>query len=196
MPDAIPQFTIDPSGTKKVILSVDGGGMRGAIPIAMLAELENQTGKTCQQMFDMVAGTSTGAIIAVGLAIGMTANQLLDQVYRQHLPKGFENAGRIGLIAEGLADALKVFGIGDNEFLARLVSHSLHYAYPLGPFLEQLKPLVGCQTVGDLKLTDPKRPILFVTTKDIATRETNFIVSAGKGKGKFQEWPLPAVVAC
>lgn len=59
-------------GGKKVILSVDGGGMRGMISIAMLAELEQMTGKTCQQMFDMVGGTSTGAIIAAGLARGMS----------------------------------------------------------------------------------------------------------------------------
>ena len=46
----------NPTG-KKVILSLDGGGMRGMISIALLAELEKMTGKTCQQMFDMVAGT-------------------------------------------------------------------------------------------------------------------------------------------
>src|SRR5262245_46631219 len=91
------QFTIDSTGRKKVILSVDGGGMRGAISIAMLAELETQTGRTCQELFDMVAGTSTGAIIAVGLAVGMTANDILDEVYRQGLPKAFQQAADNGI---------------------------------------------------------------------------------------------------
>lgn len=63
---------------KKVILSIDGGGMRGTIAIAMLAELEKMTGKPCQPLFDMVAGTSTGAIIAAALGLGFTAQQTLE----------------------------------------------------------------------------------------------------------------------
>ena len=189
------QFTIDPTGKKKVILSVDGGGMRGAISIAMLAELETQTGKTCQEMFDMVAGTSTGAIIAVGLAVGMTANDILDKVYRRGLPKAFEQAGDNGVIGHIFAQLLSLLGLDENEFILRLASHNFQYAYHLDPFLSELKPLVGSQKVGDLKLQNPKRPILFVTTKDMLTRDTSFIVSTGPGRDKFQNWPLPAVVA-
>lgn len=199
MPSTNPdkQYTIDPTGTKKVILSVDGGGMRGAISIAMLAELETQTGKTCQEIFDMVAGTSTGAIIAVGLAVGMTANDILDKVYRKGLPKAFRDAGEVGWVADKVfSPVLSLLGLKDNELYLRLLSHDMQYAYPLDPFLNELKPLVGSQTVGDLKLQNPKRPILFVTTKDTLTRDASFIVSAGPGKNKFKHWPLPAVVAC
>ncbi|MBZ0274699.1 MAG: patatin-like phospholipase family protein, partial [Anaerolineae bacterium] len=74
---------------KKVILSIDGGGMRGMISVAMLAELENMTGKPVQDLFDMVAGTSTGAVIAAGIALGMTANELMTQIYRDKLPAAF-----------------------------------------------------------------------------------------------------------
>jgi len=192
-PIADHQFTIDVTGRKKVILSVDGGGMRGAISIAMLAELETQTGKTCQQMFDLVAGTSTGAIIAVGLAMGMTANDILDSVYRRALPKAFLQAN--GLAGQIFSQFLHVLGVEESEFLTRLASHDLQYAYSLDPFLSELKPLVCNRKVSDLKLDKPKRPILFVTTKDILTGETAFIVNAGPGKDKFQHWPLSAVVA-
>ncbi len=51
----------------KKILSIDGGGIRGIIPATILAEIEKQTGKPVASMFDLIAGTSTGGIIALGL---------------------------------------------------------------------------------------------------------------------------------
>lgn len=50
------------------ILSIDGGGIRGIIPAIILAEIEQRTGKRIAQLFDFVAGTSTGGILALGLA--------------------------------------------------------------------------------------------------------------------------------
>src|SRR6478609_1336898 len=56
-----------PEGNK-VILSVDGGGMRGILTIQLLKKLEAIAGSPCYEWCDMVAGTSTGAII-VGLIL-------------------------------------------------------------------------------------------------------------------------------
>lgn len=53
----------------KTILSIDGGGIRGVIPATILAEIERQTGKSISQLFDLIAGTSTGGIIALMLAM-------------------------------------------------------------------------------------------------------------------------------
>jgi patatin-like phospholipase/acyl hydrolase len=53
----------------KKILSIDGGGIRGVIPATILAEMERRSGKPVAEMFDMIAGTSTGAIIALALTI-------------------------------------------------------------------------------------------------------------------------------
>jgi uncharacterized protein len=49
------------------VLSIDGGGIRGLIPAMVLAEIERRTGKRIAEMFDLVAGTSTGGILALGL---------------------------------------------------------------------------------------------------------------------------------
>lgn len=49
------------------ILSLDGGGIRGLIPAMMLAEIERRTGKPIYQLYDLIAGTSTGGIISLGL---------------------------------------------------------------------------------------------------------------------------------
>jgi hypothetical protein len=49
------------------ILSIDGGGIRGIIPALILAQIEKQTEKPIYKLFDVIAGTSTGAILALGL---------------------------------------------------------------------------------------------------------------------------------
>jgi uncharacterized protein len=54
------------AGTFKV-LSIDGGGIRGIIPAMLLAEIEHHSGKSIAEMFDLIAGTSTGGILALGL---------------------------------------------------------------------------------------------------------------------------------
>lgn len=50
------------------ILSLDGGGLRGVAPLMVLDWMERETGKRIHELFDVIAGTSTGGIIACGLA--------------------------------------------------------------------------------------------------------------------------------
>ena len=50
------------------VLAIDGGGIRGVIPALVLAEIEQRTGRAIATMVDLLAGTSTGAIIACALA--------------------------------------------------------------------------------------------------------------------------------
>lgn len=51
------------------VLSLDGGGVRGVIPALVLAKIEEIAGKPCSELFDLIVGTSTGGIIALGLTI-------------------------------------------------------------------------------------------------------------------------------
>jgi predicted patatin/cPLA2 family phospholipase len=51
------------------ILSIDGGGIRGIIPALVLARIEKLTNRPIAQLFDLVAGTSTGGILALGLTV-------------------------------------------------------------------------------------------------------------------------------
>jgi uncharacterized protein len=55
------------------VLSIDGGGIRGIIPAVILEALQERVGKAAHETFDLIAGTSTGGIITVG--IGTTCNQ-------------------------------------------------------------------------------------------------------------------------
>ncbi|MCG6135469.1 MAG: patatin-like phospholipase family protein [Nostoc sp. LLA-1] len=52
---------------KYKILSIDGGGIRGIIPALLLAEIERRTQKPIFSLFDLIAGTSSGGILALGL---------------------------------------------------------------------------------------------------------------------------------
>ena len=68
------------------ILSLDGGGIKGIFPAAVLASLEREylEGKSVGDYFDLIAGTSTGGILALGLGAGLTAGEIL----RMYLEEG------------------------------------------------------------------------------------------------------------
>jgi uncharacterized protein len=59
------------------ILSLDGGGIRGVFPAAFLARLEEHLEHPIGRYFDLIAGTSTGGIIAIGLGLGLSAAEIL-----------------------------------------------------------------------------------------------------------------------
>jgi patatin-like phospholipase/acyl hydrolase len=61
----------------KRILSIDGGGIKGVFPAAFLAEVEKVAGRPVAEHFDLIVGTSTGGIIALGLGLGLTAQEIL-----------------------------------------------------------------------------------------------------------------------
>jgi predicted acylesterase/phospholipase RssA len=60
------------------VLSLDGGGLKGAFSAAALASWEKQTGLRIVDHFDLIAGTSTGGILAIGLGLGLSGQQMLD----------------------------------------------------------------------------------------------------------------------
>ena len=59
------------------ILSLDGGGIRGVFPAAFLARLEEHLQQPIGRYFDLIAGTSTGGIIAIGLGLGLSAGDIM-----------------------------------------------------------------------------------------------------------------------
>src|SRR5262249_48242929 len=75
------------------ILCLDGGGIMGTQPAASLAALEDGLDRPSGAYFDLIAGTSTGGILAIGLALGIPARQLL-QLYVERGPYIFGQAGR------------------------------------------------------------------------------------------------------
>ena len=89
----------------KRILAIDGGGIRGALAVGLIDNIERalrqKLGRqdlVLSDYFDLIGGTSTGAIIAAGLALGRSADQLAE-LYRTLGPRVFHGGGfRIPLI--------------------------------------------------------------------------------------------------
>lgn len=77
------------------ILSVEGGGILGAFAAGALAEMEALTGCRIANHFDLIAGTSTGGIIAIGLAMGIPATDI-QRFYLQHGSSIFRQVGFFG----------------------------------------------------------------------------------------------------
>jgi uncharacterized protein len=155
---------------KKTILAIDGGGMRGVISLGMLAELEALTGKPAYELFDMVAGTSTGAIIAAGLCAKMNASQILE-VYLGGLRNSFDKR--------------------DFAFWVRFVfAHGMRYMYDSERIRKVLQPMVE-----GMKVKDCQKPSILLTTKDVRNGNNYFMVSKGSGAAAFGDYPLSGAVA-
>jgi len=139
------------------MLALDGGGIRGLISLGILKRLEERlvslNGGTSQfrlcDYFDYIAGTSTGAIIAAGLARGMSVQQLITF---------YKNSGRDMFEKSRLAQ--------------RLVSF-----YTADPLREQLKKVFNTNDDGtyDLKALDKDlspdnlRCLLLVVARNVTT---------------------------
>lgn len=119
-------------GPRKM-LALDGGGIRGVMTLAILAEIENQLGRRLCDYFDYIAGTSTGAILATGLAQGMSVDELI-RFYRETGTEMFQR----------------------TRFLSRLNS-----LYQGGPLQQKLQEVFGADT--DLKPGNLETLLLVVT---------------------------------
>ena len=97
--------TAEPHLPQRRILSIDGGGILGTFPAAFLAGLEQHLARPIGCYFDLIAGTSTGGIIAIGLAMGLRARELLD-LYEQRGPEVFGQSG--GRVANFLLGTLRL----------------------------------------------------------------------------------------
>ena len=88
------------------ILAIDGGGIRGLIPAIVLTELERRAGRRVFELFDLIAGTSTGGILACALCAPdpLPASELV-KLYEDEGPDIFDRSifQRVRS-AEGLLD--------------------------------------------------------------------------------------------
>lgn len=90
---------------KRRILALDGGGIKGVLAAAFLETVEEATGKRIAEYFDLVSGTSTGGIIALGLGLGMSAREIV-QFYVNEGPRIFGQANPLdpqGIVGRAIA---------------------------------------------------------------------------------------------
>ncbi len=129
------------------ILSLHGGGVRGAYAAACLAEFERLVGHPLAEYFDLIAGTSTGGIVGAALAIGVPAEDVV-QMYLQHIPAVFTPAPRrrirgwLGLIAPVIRWVLR-------RHMGTEVDYLLRPKYSPEVLKRALDAVFGRHTIGD-----------------------------------------------
>lgn len=163
----------------KRILSLDGGGVRGVLSIALLERIEQllaeEAGAPVRlcDYFDLIGGTSTGALIAAGLALGLSASALRE-FYFEGAPKIFHRS------------RLRMFGVLQPRFDAR-------------PLEAEIRRVVGARHLDSEELLTG----LAIVSKRMDTgsswvltnnpRATYWVDQAGGAIGN-RHFPLAAVV--
>jgi patatin-like phospholipase/acyl hydrolase len=154
------------------VLSIDGGGIRGIIPATVLAEIERRTGRRVAGLFDLVAGTSTGGILALALTVPgpdgrprLTAAEVLD-LYLEEGPRIFSRSLlRTVLTADGLLDE-RYSDAGLDAALRRYL--------------------------GDARLADALTPVL-VTAYALEERRPFFFKSRRAREDPARDYPMRVV---
>jgi len=111
------------------ILSLDGGGIKGVFPAAFLASVEQASGKRIADNFDLIVGTSTGGIIALGLGLGFSAEEML-AFYKTHGPQIFEETfgeRRLGDSKSRLV--IPAFSASRGEVYVFKTRHHAHFEF-------------------------------------------------------------------
>jgi len=75
------------------ILSLDGGGAKGFYTLGVLREIQGMVKRPLHEQFDLIFGTSTGAIIAALVALGKGVKEISD-LYERHVPTVMQKRGR------------------------------------------------------------------------------------------------------
>ena len=138
------------------ILAIDGGGIRGLIPAVVLAELERRAQAPVASLFGLVAGTSTGGILAAGLTVPddtgrhrYRAEQLVE-LYLEHGPRIFRRS-----LARRLRSA---FGALEEKYDHAALEAVLH------------------RYLGDVRVSRAISPLL-LTAYELETRTPYFVKS-------------------
>ncbi len=148
---------------KNLAIAIDGGGLRGIIIARALLMLEKELGQPISKLARLLAGTSTGSVIASSIAVGLNAEEihtLYLSLASQIFKKSWRTAPVIGLFA--------------------------NYQYDPASLRQALSGKLGDGTLGDFWKTDPKTDLV-ITTYDLVQNRPRFLKP---WKSEFKDWPL------
>lgn len=151
------------------ILSIDGGGIRGVVPAVVLTDIERRTRRRVSELFDLVAGTSTGGILALGLSA----------------------PGEDGKAKYRAADLLHLY---ESEGATIFHRDPWHRIWALENLLDQKYPTEGIEHVlreyfGETRVADALTDIL-VTSYDIERRKPFFFKRHRALDDSDFNWPM------
>ncbi len=154
----------------KIIISIDGGGMRGIFTIQLLKKLEELAGSPIYEWVDMVAGTSTGAIIG-GLIANKKSAAEIEKFYEELISKVFTSRNFLA-----------------NRFYNPPAFDKVNYR-------NFLKTIIGDESLKSIN--DQSHIDMLFTSKDISASEETFFTCFKVGeesKGTYKDVLLRAVL--
>ncbi|HEV2178140.1 MAG TPA: CBASS cGAMP-activated phospholipase [Terriglobia bacterium] len=154
------------------VLSIDGGGIRGVIPAMVLAEMERRTRKPAAELFDLIAGTSTGGILALALT----------------------KPGSGGKPQYSAADLIGLYEQKGSTIFARSLWHTVVSADELRrpKYTEKGIETVLEQYFGEARFKDAVTPVM-ITSYNIETRAPYFFKSWRAVADATCDFPMRAV---
>ncbi|HEY1432288.1 MAG TPA: patatin-like phospholipase family protein [Stellaceae bacterium] len=167
------QDHLDPAKGPKRILALDGGGIRGILTLQFLKTVETLVKQRLGgdallcDYFDLIGGTSTGSLIAAGLACGMTV-EALQELYGKIGASVFQPGGLVKFLPESL----------QGKFAPKFAS---------GPLQRELDRQLGADTTLD---SDKIRTGLMIMTKRLDTGSPWPLNNGGRGKYAAQDGAL------
>lgn len=167
------QDHLDPGKGPKRILALDGGGIRGILSLQFLKAIETLVRRRLGpdallcDYFDLIGGTSTGSIIAAGLACGMTVDAL-QALYSDIGARVFQPGGL-------------------TKFLPDALQGKLAPKFPAEPLQQELDRQLGADTTLD---SDRIRTGLMIMTKRLDTGSPWPLNNGGRGQYAKQDGAL------
>ncbi len=154
------------------VLSIDGGGIRGIIPARILTEMEEVSGQPIARMFDLIAGTSTGGILALGLT----------------------KPDREGNPQYSARELVKLYQEEGGTIFSRSVWHRIR---AVGILAEERYPADGIEKVldkyfGEARFKDALTPLL-IPSYEIERRVPFFFKSHRAKKDPAYDYPMKKV---
>jgi patatin-like phospholipase/acyl hydrolase len=143
------------------ILSIDGGGLRGVVPLTILKKVEEITGKPIWESFDLIAGTSTGGLIASALTIPSTKGTINEKSAKYEIND---------IIKIYLEDGKTIFPKEKNKII-EIKKEAKSYLHPM--FVESGIEKVFTKVLEDNMLSDTLTNVM-VSTYDLANNKPLF----------------------
>ncbi|KYC43907.1 patatin [Scytonema hofmannii PCC 7110] len=155
------------------ILSLDGGGIRGIVAATMLAAIEKQISQPLNEYFHLIAGTSTGSILAAAIATGRKSEEIIE-MYRYKSQRIFPYR---------------------SLFSLKRIPLLLKYGLSAPKFSNEGLIQVLKEVFGETSLFDVRSPLLLIVSYDTFEREPIIFKSWRQDKG-YGNIPLWEVCVC
>lgn len=155
------------------VLSIDGGGIRGIIPTMVLADIERRAGRPISELFDIIIGTSTGALVALALAA----------------------PGPDGRPRHTARDLVKLYEVEGKRVFSRTVWHKIR---AVGNLADGKYPAAGIEGVleeyfGEIRLKDALTEVIAAAYE--MERRLPFFFKSSNAKAKpHYDYPMKQVV--